>query len=206
LGRHLGIPFRMLGGSSAAAAGPTTLILDNFTDANSTALTSHTIAPTNTPATSWSALELTYEIQSNRAQNSGGAIASTYCDSAAADGTITSIVRRSGAVDCALAFRITDANNYWLADLQAAGAFKLFNKAAGSYNEIATTAVTFTDATDYTIKVILNGTSIKAYVNDANELTTTSAVRQTETKHGLWKAGAGGAGIFDDFTVTNATS
>jgi predicted outer membrane repeat protein len=206
LGRHLGIPFRMLGGSSAAAAGPTTLILDNFNDANSTALTSHTIAPTNTPATSWSALELTYEIQSNRAQNSGGAIASTYCDSAAADGTITSIVRRSGAVDCALAFRITDANNYWLADLQAAGAFKLFNKAAGSYNEIATTAVTFTDATDYTIKVILNGTSIKVYVDDANELSTTSAVRQTETKHGLWKAGAGGAGIFDDFTVTDATS
>jgi hypothetical protein len=202
----LGKPKRRgLAPSGGAAAGPTTLISDTFTDTNGTALASHTIAPTNTPATSWTVGEGTGTTEGNRARIAG-AVCSANCDAGIADGTIQATVRRSGTSDNAVMFRYQDATNYWIADLQAAGAFKIFERNAGSFTERATAVATFSADTDYVVTVILNGTSIIARVDGANELTHTSTFLQSATKHGIWGARSSGNVEFDNFSVTNATS
>jgi hypothetical protein len=191
---------------AAAEAGPTTLISDTFTDTDATALASHTIAPTNTPATSWSALGGSFTIQSNLASNTtpSGGVTDAVVDAGDADVTITAIVRRSGAADCGIIARATDVNNYLLLDLLLAGTVKLYRKEAGSYNELASVAQTFSVDTDYTLKFVVSGTALTGYVDDVEKVTATSSFNQTEDKHGIWVAGGGNTAGINDFIVLSA--
>lgn len=190
------------------SVGSTTLILDQFTGTNATAIASHTISPTNTPSASWAAGEGSCEIQGNKMRATGGSISSANSNSGVSDGSVSVTVNRSGNSDMAAMFRYVDANNYWLADLQVAGTdgtgtFSIYEKTSGSYTERAHIAKVFTVNTDLVIRVVLNGTSIVATVDGGSSINYTSSVRQTATKHGIWTSLTGGNADFNDFTVTD---
>lgn len=164
------------------------LVLDNFTDTNATALSAHSIAPTNTPATSWTNDEGTLEIQSNKARPSADTgVRSSSVNAAVADCTITVVVRRGNLGDGGIKFRQQDSANYWIADfLSSTNTFKLYEKNAGTYTERASTAITFTVNTDYTMQVVLSGNSIIATLNGGDTISFTSSSFASQTKHGLW--------------------
>jgi len=62
-----------------------------------------------------------------------------------------------------------------------------------------------TGATGDILKVVLNGSSIKCYVNGTLLFTTNDTISQTGTKHGGW-FGASGITSLDDWLHTGATS
>lgn len=189
------------------------LILDNFTDTNGTALESHTIAPTNTPAATWSVLigaagQLT--ISSNRVVSSGAAGNYTdVCDSGASDCTIKATVQCVGATaEAGIAFRVQDASNFWYATGYAGdGHSYLYKVSAGSTTNPTSSAGSMgvTSGVDFTLEVDLSGSSITVKVNGTTAYTFTDSSFSTATKHGL-RSNSSSANQWDAFEVDSAAA
>jgi hypothetical protein len=181
-------------------------VLDQFTDANGTALAAHAIGPTNDPATAWAVDEGSFAIQGNKARASTStAVNSASCNPGVADCTLTCTVRfASGTIDLGVKFRGIDLDNYWLADLRKTdGTFKIFEKTGGTYTERASVAKVPAANTDYVIQVVLSGNSMVATVDGGSSINFTSAVRNTAVRHGIWASlgSAADNADFNDFTV-----
>jgi len=200
-------PFGIGSRTGGAAAGPTTLISDTFTDTDTTALASHTIAPTNTPATSWTVDVGAITISSNKAIATEDSRASA--DAGIANGSVSASMQMTNNGSNAamgVAGRVTDASNLWVARLFDSN-FELYEVNAGVFTlrDIEVFAVVIN--TDYLVKIVFNGTSITATVDGGTSLTYTSSFSQAATKHGIYMyAAAGNTARADNFTVTNATS
>jgi hypothetical protein len=201
----LGVAFPMASGGGST--GVVTLISDTFTDTNATALASHVIAPTNTPAASWTVDVGAITISSNKAIATENSRSSA--DAGIADGSVSaSMQMTSNGTDSSMgvAGRVTDASNLWVARLYN-GNFDLVEVNAGVFTARDTDAFAHAANTDYLIKIVFNGTSITATVDGGTTLTYTSSFSQAATKHGLYLYGDSGATArADNFTVTNATS
>lgn len=189
--------------AGAPASGVTTVILDQFTDTNGTALASHTIAPTNVPATSWSVAEgtPTVTIQTNKAQSTSSSDGILWLDSGVSDCTITCDVDPIANGNSGIYFRCTAANASWMARWQQGATMQLqiYERNPG-YTLRANTALAGADGEAYTMTIVLSGTSIAVTVN-ATTVNYTSATNQAATKHGLYVGGANGA-TWDNFKVT----
>lgn len=176
--------------NTGAATSPI-LIEDSFTDSDGTALSAHTIAPTNIPATIWTIISGTWVINSNKAQKT------------ATDATHEMATVDAGVSDClceqnltlpasgygATGYRISNATNGWLYQLDITGDIvALFEQNAGTYTQRASQGgVVLTGGATYAIAATLNGASITITIDGGNSINYASATHnQTTTKHGLW--------------------
>ena len=195
-------PFNIgLGKSGGVVASPI-LILDQFTDTNGTALASHTIAPTNTPATSWTDVVGSWEIQSNKAKigGSGSGQNPVVVDAGAADVSVTATVTLGASGDIGIIVNYQDGSNYYLVRLFT-GAFDLL--LAPGFGTVADSGETLAAGT-YTFKVVTNGDNIKVYKDGVLKIDYTTAGRslKTETEHGLRCFATDTTSTVDDFTIT----
>lgn len=199
-------------GVSRKAAGA--LILDQFTDVNNTLLSSHAIAPTNTPSTAWVNGQGTWRVVSNTARKtaSGGDGQNVaYCDAGVANVSIQTTFAPTQTYDGGILFNYTDNNNYWIYVCSYNGGSVLriiYERAAGSFIARAqkSAQVQPFNAT-YTLKVECNGDSVIAYLDGVSDLSYSVSNRpqKSSTKHGLRSFGATGSDQtpFDNFTVSS---
>jgi hypothetical protein len=198
-------PVAAVRGKNTLVAGATTLILDQFTDTNGTALSSHTIAPTNTPATSWTNGLNSLEIQSNKAV---GVTSSDdnieLCDSGQSDVTASVIVNSTVVAGGGPVVRASDGSNMWLAYLASVfNSIRLFEINAASFVERATASQTVTSGVDYTQRLAASGTSLVASVDGGASCNYSSSFNQSATKVGIHAYNlAGTSPTLDTFTVT----
>lgn len=189
-----------LGARRSGAAGP--LILDQFTDTNGTGLASHTIAPTNTPATAWTVRQGSFSIQSNRAQCSTSFTDLVTVEAGIADGTFSVVIiptadSLTNGVDQGLVLRQTNTSNYVEVVIQGQ-MFKAF-EVGGGFTLLDSEAVTITAGVSYTIEVIVSGSTYTATLNGGSMLSFTSTKNQSTARHGL---NGSNSTQFDDFTVS----
>lgn len=195
------------GNVSSVYASPATVLvqllyfLDLFTGADTTALTSHT-PNTDISGNGWSNINGTFTILSNRARSATGGsplFSLATMDVGKADVSIRCIVNTPGAGYSGVIFRLTDANNFWAALINAGtDNLYLFEYASG-FTQRGIASVAINTDTDYTIDVVCTGTSISVKLDSANEITYTSSANQTATKHGI--RGDDVARLFDNFQV-----
>lgn len=193
-------------------AAVTALILDQFTDADNTLLSSHTIAPTNTPATAWTNALGTWRVVSNTARKTASAGDNQnvcYCDAGVADVTIEATFAPTQTYDGGILFNYTDINNYWMYVCSYNGGSVLriiYERAGGSFNTRAQkSGQTQPFNATYTLKVVTSGDAVTAYLDGVIDLTYSVSNRpqKTSTKHGLRSFGgtASDQTPFDNFTI-----
>lgn len=190
------------GPRGGAAAGP--IVFDTFTDTDGTAITAHT--PDIYPSTTWENLANSGQILSNRAYHDGDG--SCVIESGLADCTITADLLSSyeasgiSTRQVGIIFRY-DGTDYWKAEANANS--NLFRLLDPSGSAVVSVEVSIGAGELLTVKVVLSGDSIKAYLNGANEISTTSSANQSATKHGYWlfRRASAPYTYCDDFTVEN---
>lgn len=189
-----------------AASGLTTLVYDTFTDADATSLTAHTIAPTNTPSTSWTERVGTWTISGNKAVSTFTSNSHATCNPGVADCTITCKAQTSAtngnmAYDVGLVVRWGATTDYFLVGINSQGdLFRISERVSDNPVSRATASVTIDAGTEYTIVVTLSGTSISATLDGANQISYASATaNQTATIHGI--KGRIATDTIDDFQV-----
>lgn len=156
-----------------------TTITDSFNRANSAL----TLGSTDT-GQAWTADLGTWGIDTNRAYvaSSGGQNIVTV-ESGVADCTITAtfVLVPDGQ---RIVFRAVDASNYLFLNVEGTGTvLHLYSYIAASFGHIASASYSWS-AGDV-VSVVLSGQNIIANVNGAEIISTTSALLQTATKHGL---------------------
>ena len=185
-----------------AAPGPTVLILDEFTDADGTLLSAHTIAPTNTPGGSWVAALGSFSIDTNKARVTTNLVNSwALVESGVSDCKVSSVVRQTvgNNRDMFLVFRATDKDNcFYLAFYN--GGFDLYTITAGAFVLRASDTPAMAAATDYTMLISGSGNTVTATLDGLYTLSYTSAHQNTATIHGINNSRV--VIVFDDFKVT----
>jgi len=197
-----------MAGSGGGAASPV-LILDQFTGTDSTALSAHTIAPTNTPAASWLAVSGVGEciILSNRASGglAGGDFANVL-NAGVANVTITFDFRVPTGQDYLEAWcRYLDIDNMLIFRIFVSiDTLVIYRKEAGAFNELVNVPCAMNLDTTYTASITLNGTALSLTVNGVTA-DTTSSFQQTQTKHGFHINSAGGGSPWiDNYQIATA--
>lgn len=183
----------------------TVLVEDSFTDSNGTSLSAHTIAPTNTPATSWNVSAGTYSITDNQAVPATSGTSHAHVDAGVADCTIELkvLVGASVSTESGIMFRYQDANNFWVIDADYSNQqLNIWDRTSGTYNLRAFTPLTLTLGVQYNLKVVLSGNDITATINEGSETTFNSAVGASRTKHGVWAITAAIGTKHDDFKIS----
>lgn len=182
-----------------------TLILDQFTDTDGVSLSSHTIGPTNTPATSWTVLQGTADINANHARKTSiGTNLYARVDAGQADVTVQVDAHpfdSAGQYAWDVIGRVQDVDNLWLLEVYTGdNTVRIYEKISGSYTSRASASLTLTADTTHTIKLVFSGTSIQGWVDGVQYVSFTSSSYQSQTKHGIRIAGAEG-GWVDNFQV-----
>ncbi len=194
-----------------------TLLSDAFTGSNGTSLSGR--AMSGTPGKSWSVLAGTWTLNgSNQAVygGSGAPYMVIVSDANAADVVITCDLAVPSATNylIAIAFRAVDKDNTWFAIIERAGGgtadLKVFDRSSGTDN--AGNVSSFSGSvsgTTQTLTITLSGNTINVSCTDPGHAdnavaTTTSATRNSATKHGLfaYTDGTYVAGAYDNFLVT----
>jgi hypothetical protein len=171
------------------------LIYDTFTDTDGTAIASHTIAPTNIPATSWANGGITpFTIIGNQAGSTtvNANNAHAVCNPGIADCIITcdatasSTANNDNNVD-GIAARWTSGGFYWRIGVHPFRDLFLILERNNSVDTLrASTAMTITPGSTYAIVVTLSGSTISATCNGANAISYNGAtMNQTVTRHGI---------------------
>lgn len=188
-------------------AGSSTLLQDAFTDSDGTSLDAHT-PNIQVGSNVWSEVAGSWQITSNKAilaANSSGAIA-TY-DVGVADqidisakfyfnynGTLTN--RFAG-----LFFRYQDTSNFWLVRMYSAVDQLQLVKTVGGSETPTVFGLTLDPATEYLLKVNLNGNDIKVYVDNDLKISVTDSAHANQTKVGM-RLYTGLTDYVDDFLVS----
>lgn len=161
--------------------GVAVLLHDEFTDVDLTSLAVHTMDEGN----GWDITGGTWRILDNRLQ--GGSDIAT-ADAGVADGTLTAMLNPAMNSQIAVVGRFTNASNYWYVRLtQSTGAVQIFEVNAGVHTQRGlTTNTTLTGGEDLDIKVVFDGPSIEAYINNVPQTSYASAMHnQTATRFGF---------------------
>ncbi len=184
-------------------------VKDAFTDANGTGLDSH--APDlDSVGNGWASMALrsTFTpgggtIQGNQLQlgtdNAGHAI-----DSGLSDAIVEADWTPAVGADNrnSIIFRYTTDGNHWaLRVREPNGDIVIEEVTADAGYDRASAAFTWTEGQTYRLKVVINGDSIKGYVDGVQKVSYTSSVRETATKHGLARHTGADASRFDNFRV-----
>jgi hypothetical protein len=130
--------------------------------------------------------------------------ANTLCistiNAGAANVRITCGVSRTTQV-AGVAFRVTDASNYWTVSMSGGGT-TLTKTVAGTPSNAASSATTFSGLT--AVEVQANGSGISVYVNGSLLLSATDSFSATATKHGMMRQQTVNNSRHDNFTVRRA--
>lgn len=105
---------------------------------------------------------------------------------------------------CGVAFRVQDANNFLYLSMRVSGAdqrISLYKREAGTVGSLSAPTGVPTSATGQHLKIVLSGTSIRAFVDGVQVINYTSSLFQTAKKHGFVMSGTADA-EFDNFLVT----
>lgn len=186
---------------------PVLLVHDSFTDANGTALPSHTMDL----GSGWTRFKGTggnqMTIQSNKCQSFTDA-ATEYAyqaESGVADATIEASMVFGGADNFhlnMLIFRYVDASNYWACRIAGDGVITLRKYVAGVETIVDTDSVSISAGVAVATSGVLNGDSIAVTVGGVT-VSTTDSFNNTATKHGISSyLSAGSANTIDEFKVT----
>ena len=187
---------------------PIVLILDQFTDADGTALTAHTISPINVPGNAWvndpgSGSGVWKINASNNAVVTGlGGSTNTWVttETSEPNATVSVVVTLSAALQGNPIVRYTNSNNAWFVAAQAT-VFELYEVSGGTYTVRASTPVTLANGTPYTVKIQASATTMIGKIVGIAEITYGSASsNQNATKHGMMANNA--SVVMDAFTVT----
>ena len=182
-----------------------TLLKDNFTDTNGVNLTAHTmdVGP------GWTVDTGTWTIQTNRAQMPASTISYATSDSKQSDVTVTSIVNiATGTANgkiVGIVARFTAASDYWriTITLGSGTTFKISEITTGVTTDRAGSALTFSAATEYTLKAIFEKDNVKATVDGANPIEYSPATSNiTATKCGMRNSFDPNQSYWDTFLVT----
>jgi len=150
-------------------------------------------------ARSWTEQSGDWDIQSNRANPDGAAIATA--DVGQADVVVDLVVNGGAAGQPGILLRFADTSNYWYLQADRANNQLELHEVNATVDTVrANTAVTINDSTDYTLRAICDGTTIDGFINGGNKISYASAsLNSTATIHGLYSDNT--ACQFDDFTV-----
>lgn len=105
-----------------------------------------------------------------------------------ADCLIENFVTIAASATLGITFRYVDSSNYLAARLTQAGSFTLIQNLAGVRTTLATVSLTISAATQYGLRIVMQGTTIKVYFNNALILTQVVTNFSTATWHGLYSA------------------
>lgn len=193
---------------------PAIIVSEDFTASNGTALQG--LVPDVGPA--YCNAPSNYDIQSNRARQTGGTgLELAVWQSAYSNCIISTAFRWTAGSNYAVGLmcRYSDASNYWGVYMDGApgqagwGGLVIAEVNAGSYTQRALAGSTYiSSGVDYQLVLTLSGTSISVNLLDAGggQLATTSytsSFNQSATQHGyLTYAPYGGTYQFDDFRIT----
>lgn len=189
-----------LGNKTNPSSGPTVLILDQFTDVDGTALSAHTVAPTNTPGGSWDVLG--YTITGNKAGISSATnFYAVGITTGLTDNYTASIV--TSTQEAGVAVRVQDDAHNFFAVWDTAN-FRLYENNAGLSLRGFDAAVAAAYPQTITMQLSGNLITAKLYGNGvlASTLTYTSANFAASTKAGLSIRNLVNSFFVDDFTVT----
>jgi hypothetical protein len=192
----------LMGGSNDPYPG--VYVYDKFTDTNSVGLDAH--IPDKPKSARWEEIVGTWDIQSNLANVatvSGYGLA--VIESGKANCTISVIAKSIiNANNCYIAFRYVDNNNYLMFYIQnTRNAASFGQKVGGTLSAVFVGDVDTTPivtGSDYLLKVVLLGNTVKFYVDGILKIDTTNNNLLTATKHGILSDAA--LQKFDDFQVT----
>lgn len=180
--------------------------LDNFTDTNGTALTSHTM----NVGTGWVLGRGTFDIQSNRANNSAGAgdgHCVAYTETSNADVIITAtLVTGPSDRSIRVVGNYVDADNYFLGYASAASII-ISEKVSGSFNtRVSGTIPSLNTSTSYPVILQCQGDDVWWTCNGTQiHYNVASRTGKTSTKHGIGGFFSTGE-TTDLFQVSSVTS
>ncbi len=150
------------------------LASDSFDRADSTNL-----------GTNWNELSGSFEIVSNKLKLITHNAADDVCTwiralgcTPEADYEVEAVVQFSGGGGggVGVAARVQDINNYYLVEVSTTGdALDMYKKVSGSHIWLAGYSTTLNESTDYTVKLSVAGTSIKAYLNGVERISVTDS-------------------------------
>lgn len=177
------------------------LLRDTFTDADGTNLNGRAVEEGSATPATWTVNNGAYNIQSNRANQTGTVDPTMATADAGQANAATSVVGNLAGQHNGIGslLRFSDNSNHWLADLNPVG-FQLFEVNGGGYTSRASSAGSFPASADHTIAATCNGTSFTASVNGGNGINYTSSFGQANTRFGIKTSKSGQR--MDDFQVT----
>ena len=164
-------------------------ILDHFTDSNGVDLEGHTMDLG--PATGWVAASGAITTESNVAKQDLTGTQLYVCETDAADGTVQckTNLGLGGGNETGIIFRYVDTQNYWRLRLQHDG-FSPFplrvEKIVANVLTTVDTDMGYAQSTWYTFKAVLDGDSIKCYVDNVLMFDVTDSDLESATQHGLY--------------------
>lgn len=179
-----------------------TLFSDNFNRADSTGL-----------GANWTSRIVTdlWNVSSNRAvsANTGGGSHIIFNASGAfstSDYTVQSIYNPtagasySGLGGRRVNFGVSDSDFYLISTQSGSNTIYLHKRVSGSYTQLGTGSVTMNNGSDYTFKLSMNGTTIKAFVDGTEYISVTDSSLAGPGDAGMFQNDAT-ACFWDDFTV-----
>lgn len=174
--------------------------LSTFAVANGTSLD----AITPEVGGGWTEQSGDWDIQSNRANPDGAAIATV--DTSIADMLVDCTVNGATADNPAVVLRFLDTSNYWYLQADRANNQLELHEYNATVDTIrANAAVTINNSTDYNLRAITYGQTIDGFIDAANKISYGSAaLNETETVHGIRAENT--AGRFDNFVVFPRTA
>lgn len=190
---------------ATGGAAVVTLIHDEFTAANGTAISGRTPSPVNLPGNTWAILGTgTWTIQSNRAsKTAGGGHNLAVVNAADADVTITCDVAVANAAGerHGVSLRASDVNNFWALTWRNTNVVEIIERNGGTVTVRASAALTLTPGSTYEFKLVANGATLTGYIDGVQYVTYGSAtLNQTNTNHGIY-AGTTAQPTWDNFKV-----
>lgn len=175
-----------VGLESSAPIGPTLLIHDTFTDVNG-ALPAHTIAPVNTPGTSWTAVRGTgWQIVSNEVSETAGNgdPGIVAVDTGITDMDVRARCKKGSAGDVGI-FARQNASSGWLLRIDGANSVELVEVNSPAFTVRDSAVFVLNNATYYELRIVCSGNTITGYIDGVEQVTFTSATFNGQTGAGL---------------------
>ena len=161
------------------------ILLDSFLDSDLTLLTDHVAEKGG----AWTVRSGTPKINTNRLSETATVADGRYTQqSDRSDGTLQVTLRTSIVAGAfwGILFREADDQSALMCELEGGTFVSLYTRTAGGgYSSIGSVALVFLANTDYVMKAVMSGTSIKIYVDDVLKIDVVEATNQTETRHGF---------------------
>jgi hypothetical protein len=177
------------GVSTTGTSGNGTLLFDQFTDADSTAITAHQPTFSN-PVSVWEVGNGTWTITSGNLQQSVNTntqyMIAAETGQSDVDCHLIYTPNASGEHAARIILRYLDSNNFWAIELSSNdNTLKIRERNAGSWNERASVAVTTSAGEMLSIRATASGNTITAYCLGVTTNYASATFNNTETKHGI---------------------